>query len=84
MTAQIAFVYVLLALTIGAFIIDRWRMDMVALMVVIVLALSGIITPGEAVAGFGNTIVVMIAALFVVGGWGFFVPALQAISVSFY
>ena len=84
MTAQIAFVYVLLALTIGAFIIDRWRMDMVALMVVIVLALSGIITPGEAVAGFGNTIVVMIAALFVVGGWGFFVPAFQAISVSFY
>ena len=67
MTAQIAFVYLLLALTIGAFIIDRWRMDMVALMVVIVLALSGIITPGEAVAGFGNTIVVMIAALFVVG-----------------
>ncbi|UJF24906.1 SLC13 family permease [Suttonella sp. R2A3] len=67
MSAEIAFVYVLLLLTVVAFIIDRWRMDMVALMVVIVLAVSGVITPAEAVSGFGNTIVVMIAALFVVG-----------------
>ncbi|MGC8121030.1 SLC13 family permease [Marinobacter sp. VGCF2001] len=67
MNAEIIFVLTLLAATVGLFLIDRIRMDMVALLVVAVLALSGLISPGEAVSGFGNPLVVMIAALFVVG-----------------
>ena len=67
MTPEIAFVFGLLALTIVLFILDRFRMDMVALMVIVVLAVSGVITPAESVAGFGESIVIMIAALFVVG-----------------
>jgi di/tricarboxylate transporter len=65
--AEIVFVLTLLAATVGLFLIDRIRMDMVALLVVTVLALSGLISPSEAVSGFGNPLVVMIAALFVVG-----------------
>jgi di/tricarboxylate transporter len=61
------FVFATLGTTIALFISDRIRMDLVALMVVVALALSGIITPAEAVAGFGEPVVIMIAALFVVG-----------------
>lgn len=57
----------ILACTIGLFIWDKIRMDLVALMIITVLAASGLVTPAEAVSGFGNTLVVMIAALFVVG-----------------
>lgn len=67
MTTEILLVFAVLAATILLFLIDKIRMDVVALMVVVSLALSGIITPAEAVSGFGQPIVVMIAALFVVG-----------------
>ena len=67
MTADMLFVFALLAITITLFIIDKIRMDIVALLVVASLALSGIITPAQTVSGFGSSIVVMIAALFVVG-----------------
>lgn len=67
MTADMAFVFALFALTIIVFLSDRFRMDMVALAVVVTLGVSGILTPQEAVKGFGDNIVIMIAALFVVG-----------------
>ena len=67
MTLEITFVFGLLALTVILFIIDRIRMDIVAMMVVVALAVSGVITPAETVSGFGQSIVVMIAGLFVVG-----------------
>lgn len=67
MTTEIAFIFALLFVVIVIFIIDKFRMDMVAFSVLTVLALSGIITPAEAVSGFGNSVVLMIAGLFVVG-----------------
>lgn len=67
MTTEIAFVFGLLALTIVLFILDRIRMDIVAMMVVVALAVSGVIAPEETVSGFGQSIVVMIAGLFVIG-----------------
>ncbi len=67
MTHEMLFVFGLLAATVVLFIIDKLRMDLVALLVVVVLAASGIITPTEAVSGFGNSVVIMIAGLFVVG-----------------
>lgn len=67
MAGEIVFVFALLATTIALFIADKIRMDVVALMVVVALAVSGVVTPGEAVAGFGESLVIMIAALFVVG-----------------
>lgn len=67
MTHEMLFVFALLIITIAVFISDKIRMDLVALLLVVTLALSGVISPAEAVSGFGNPLVLMIAGLFVVG-----------------
>ena len=67
MTGEILFIFMLLVVTIGLFTWDRIRMDIVALMVAMTLAFSGIVTPSEVFSGFGMPVVVMIAGLFVVG-----------------
>jgi len=58
----------ILAIAILFFITEWLRVDVVALGVVVVLMLTGILTPGEAISGFSSTSVMTIAALFVVGG----------------
>jgi di/tricarboxylate transporter len=58
----------ILAAAIMFFISEWLRVDLVALSVVVALLLTGILTTGEAVAGFSNSAVITIAALFVVGG----------------
>ena len=67
MNPEMIFVFALLGFTVVLFILDRIRMDLVAMMVVVLLAVSGVISPAESVSGFGQGVVVMIAALFVVG-----------------
>jgi len=71
--------FVILGITIVLFVWGRWPPDLVALLSLLALALSGVIDTRDALAGFGNPTVVMIAALFVVGeglsrtgvtGWG--------------
>jgi di/tricarboxylate transporter len=59
--------FVILGVTILLFVWGRWSADLVALLSLLVLALTGVISTGDALAGFGNPTVVMIAALFVVG-----------------
>jgi len=46
---------------------NRVRFDVVALLVVLALMLSGVLTPGEALSGFGSSVVILVAALLVVG-----------------
>lgn len=67
MTAEMIFVFCVLLITIVVFVVDKLRMDLVALLVVVTLAASGIITPADAVSGFGSSLILMIAGLFVVG-----------------
>lgn len=67
MTADTAYVYAALIITIIVFLSDRLRLDVVAVMVILALMLGGQLTPGEALAGFGDPVVVLIAGLFVVG-----------------
>jgi len=71
--------FIILGVTIVLFVWGRWPPDLVALLSLLALALSGVIGTSDALAGFGNPTVVMIAALFVVGeglsrtgvtGWG--------------
>lgn len=51
------------------FFITEWlRVDVVALIVVIALMLTGLLKPAEAIAGFSNPVVLTIASLFVIGG----------------
>lgn len=67
MSGEILYVFVVLAAAIGLFISDKVRLDMVAIMVILALSLGGILTPGEALSGFGAPVVLLIAALFIVG-----------------
>lgn len=59
--------FTLLAAAAG-FIWGRIRPDIIALMALVVLTLSGVLTTAEALSGFSNPIVVMMIGLFVVGG----------------
>lgn len=61
-------VLVVLAGALALFVSDRVPLDLVALLVVIALPLTGVLTPQQALAGFADPLVVMIAALFVVSG----------------
>ena len=67
MTDDMLLVVALLVVTIALFISDRLRMDVVAIILIIALMLTGLLSPAEALAGFGDPLVILIAALFVVG-----------------
>jgi di/tricarboxylate transporter len=54
----------------GAVVLFAWgrpRVDIVAILVVLALMLSRVLTPREALAGFGDPVVALIAAIFIVG-----------------
>lgn len=67
MNPQLILVLVLLAAAVVMFAIGRPSMDVVALMAMIALPLTGVLTLPEALAGFADPNVILIAALFVVG-----------------
>lgn len=46
---------------------NRVRFDVVAILVVLALMLSGVLTVGESLAGFGSPVVILVAGLLVVG-----------------
>lgn len=68
MTPAMFFVFALLAIVILLFLSDRLRLDLVAMLAVLALMLGGILSPAEALAGFSDATVLIIAGLFVVGG----------------
>ncbi len=57
-----------LVLAATGFVWGRIRADVVALIALLILTLSGILTTQEALSGFSNPIVIMMVGLFVVGG----------------
>ena len=67
MTTQLAITLALLLGSMVLFIRNKPRMDVVALLVIVALPLSGVLSVPEAVAGFSDPSVLLIAALFVIG-----------------
>lgn len=67
MTLDLALVLGLLAAAILMFVLNRPRMDVVALIMMAALPLTGVLTIGEAIAGFADSNIVLIAVLFVLG-----------------
>lgn len=61
-------VLIILIVTAGLLVWGRIRSDVVALCSMVALVLTGVITPEEGLAGFSNSVVIMIAGLFIVGG----------------
>ena len=67
-TADMWITIAILFAAIILFVTEWVRVDAVALGVVISLMLTGILETSEALAGFSNSAVITIAALFIVGG----------------
>ncbi len=68
MTFEIALVLGILAAAILLFVTELVRVDVVALMVLVTLALTGLITPNQAVSGFSNPAVITVWAVFILSG----------------
>ncbi len=60
-------VLAILLATVTMFALNRPRMDVVAVMAMVALPFTGVIDMGEALSGFANPNVILIAGLFVVG-----------------
>lgn len=67
MTVELKLVFVIISAATLLMASNRVRFDIVALLVVLALMLSGILTVGESLAGFGSPIIVLVAGLMVVG-----------------
>ena len=67
MNADLAIVLGLLVSAIAMFAMNKPRMDAVALIMLTVLPLTGVISMGEALAGFSDANIVLLGALFVIG-----------------
>ena len=67
MNASLAIVLVLLASAIVMFAINKPRLDAVALIMLVALPFTGVLTVNEALSGFSDANIVLIAALFVIG-----------------
>lgn len=65
MTFEIVLVLAILVVSLVLFITEKLPMDVVALMVLSCLALTGLVTTEEALAGFSNTAVVTVWAMFI-------------------
>lgn len=67
MTEPMLMTFGILAGAIALFFWGRPRADIVAILVALGLMLSGVLTPQESLAGFGDPVVILIAAVFVIG-----------------
>ncbi|MCW5877138.1 MAG: SLC13 family permease [Anaerolineales bacterium] len=67
MTTDIALTLGILGVALLLLAFERLRTDLVALLVLLALALSGLVTPREALSGFSNPSVVTVWAMFILG-----------------
>ena len=67
MNTQLAIVLGLLGISIAMFAMNKPRMDAVGLIMLTVLPFTGVITMGQALAGFSDPNIVLLGALFVIG-----------------
>lgn len=67
MNPQLAMVLALLGIAILLFAVGRPRSDAVGLLVIVALPFTGVLTVSEALVGFSNPNIVLIAAMFVIG-----------------
>ena len=68
MTSEIVLTLTILAIAVVLFITEKLRVDVVALLVLLCLALTRLVTPDEAISGFSNPAVVTVWAMFILSG----------------
>lgn len=64
---ELLWVLALLLCSMVLFIINKPRMDVVALLIIVLFPLTGILSVSETLAGFSDASVILIAALFIIG-----------------
>jgi len=67
LTTPMIIVFVLLTLAIVLFVFDLLRVDLVGMLMMVLLPLTGVVTPEEAVAGLSSNAVVSIIAVMIIG-----------------
>ena len=65
MTYQLEITLIILAVSLVLFITDLIAPDLVALLVVVALGITGVLTPQEAFSGFSRSAVITILAIFI-------------------
>ncbi len=68
MTAEHYLLLGILTVSLLLFISERLRVDLVALLTMLALTLSGLLSPEEAFSGFSNPAVITVLAIFIVSG----------------
>lgn len=67
MFSEATFVFILIVVAAALMTSNRVRFDIVALLVVIALMLSGVLSVSESLAGFGSPVVILVVGLLIVG-----------------
>jgi len=68
MTSEIATVLGIIAVAVVLFVSDKLRVDLIALLVLVSLVITQLVTPSEALSGFSNPAVITVWAMFVLSG----------------
>jgi di/tricarboxylate transporter len=68
MTTEIALTLSIIAVAIVLFATEKLRVDVIALLVLLAVALTGLVSPEEAFAGFANPAVITVWAVYIVSG----------------
>ena len=68
MTLEIGLVFGILIAAIILFVTELVRVDLVALMVLVMLAVTGVISTTDAISGFSNPAVITVWAVFILSG----------------
>ncbi len=67
LTPEIELTFLVLTVTIFLFVTEMVRVDVAAMLIVLILAWTGLVTPGQALSGLGSNAVVSIAAIMILG-----------------
>jgi len=68
MTVEIASVLIIIAVAVVLFVTDKLRVDLIALLVLVSLVITQLVTPAEALSGFSNPAVITVWAMFILSG----------------
>lgn len=68
MTSDLMALLLIMTVTFGLFVSNRFRLDLVAVTALLALFATGLVDSDEVLAGFSHPLVIMLAGLFVVGG----------------
>jgi di/tricarboxylate transporter len=68
MTPQILLVLAILSIAVVLFVSEKLRVDVVAILVLVLLALTGLVGPQQALSGFSNPAVITVWAVFILSG----------------